>query len=154
MIPTGVLVTVPSPVPALLTARVKVWRSKVAVTVVAALRVTVHAPVPVQPPPLQPVNVESAAGVAVTATTGPPDWGAEHVAPQLPPAGPRATVPGPAPAGVAVSAKVGVKGAVTAVAAETVTVQAAVPVQPPPLQPVKAELAPGVAVSVTTVPLA
>jgi len=70
------------------------------------------------------------------------------------PAGLLTTVPAPAPAGVTVSAKVGVKVAVTAVAAETVTVQAAVPVQPPPLQPVKAELAPGVAVSVTTVPLA
>ena len=68
------------------------------------------------------------------------------------PAGVLVTVP--LPALLTVRAKVGVKVAVTAVAAETVTVQAAVPVQPPPLQPVKAELATGVAVSVTTVPLA
>jgi len=71
VIPVGVLVIVPSLVPALLTVRVKVWRSKVAVTVVAALRVTVHEPVPVQPPPLQPVKVESAAGVAVKVTAVP-----------------------------------------------------------------------------------
>ena len=34
-------------------------------TVWAALIVTVQVPVPEQPPPLQPVNVEPAAGVAV-----------------------------------------------------------------------------------------
>jgi hypothetical protein len=71
VIPAGVLVTVPSLVPALLSVSVKVWRSKVAVTVVAALRVTVQAPVPVQPPPLQPVKMESAAGVAVRVTAVP-----------------------------------------------------------------------------------
>jgi len=52
-----------------------------------------------------------------------------------------------------VSAKVGVKVAVTAVAAVSVTVQGAVPVQVPPLQPVNTEVGLGVAVSVTTVPL-
>src|SRR2546426_6250640 len=40
LIPTGALVTVPLPVPALLTVSAKVGRAKVAVTVVAALRVT------------------------------------------------------------------------------------------------------------------
>ena len=63
------------------------------------------------------------------------------------------TVPAPAPALVTVSAKVGVKVAVTAVAALRVTVQGSVPVQMPPLQPVKTDPAAGVAVSVTTVPL-
>jgi hypothetical protein len=37
----------------------------VAVTVLFAPIVTVHAPVPLQPPPLQPAKTASAAGVAV-----------------------------------------------------------------------------------------
>src|SRR3989442_7839110 len=46
--------------------------SKWAVTVVAAVRVIVQGPVPVQPPPLQlPSQVESAAAVAVSVTTVP-----------------------------------------------------------------------------------
>ena len=65
VIPAGELVTVPLPVPALLTVSAKVGRAKVAVTVVAAESVTVQAPVPEQPPPLQPVKVEPAAAVAV-----------------------------------------------------------------------------------------
>src|SRR2546428_7906962 len=68
VIPPGVLVTVPPPVPALVTVRMKVG-VKVAVTVVAALMVTVQVPVPEQPPPLQPLKVEPAAGVAVSVTT-------------------------------------------------------------------------------------
>jgi hypothetical protein len=39
--------------------------------VVALVKVTVHEPVPVQPPPLQPVKMESAAGVAVNVTAVP-----------------------------------------------------------------------------------
>src|SRR5438552_4662390 len=65
LIPAGELVTVPLPVPALLTVSAKLGRLKVAVTVVAAESVTVQAPVPEHPPPLQPVKVEPAAGVAV-----------------------------------------------------------------------------------------
>jgi hypothetical protein len=49
---------------------------------------------------------------------------------------------------------VGVNVAVTAVAAVIVTVQVPVPVHPPPLHPVNTDPAFGVAVSVTTVPLA
>src|SRR5207249_886663 len=120
----------------------------------AAETVTVQAAVPVQPPPLQPVKVEPAAGLAVRVTAVPLAKLAEHVAPQLIPAGLLATVPAPAPAGVTVSAKVGVKVAVTVVAAVMVSLHAPVRVQPPPLQPVKAEPTAGVAVSVTTVPLA
>src|SRR5207244_7459975 len=49
--------------------------------------------------------------------------------------------------------KVGVRGGVAVVAAVSVTVQEVAPVQPPPLHPVKAEPAAGVAVSVTSVPV-
>src|SRR5207245_6847239 len=53
-----------------------------------------------------------------------------------------------------VGADVGAKVAVTVVAAESVTTHVPVPLQPPPLQPVKVEPAAGVALRVTTVPLA
>src|SRR2546429_10026941 len=66
----GELVTVPLPVPACATVSAKLCGVNVAVTVVAAVMVTVHGPVPVQPPPLQPVNVEPVAGVAVRGTPG------------------------------------------------------------------------------------
>src|SRR2546421_570689 len=66
--PAGALVTVPLPVPALLTVRAKFFRVKVAVTVVAAATVTVQVLVPEQPPPLQPVKAEPAAGAAGTLT--------------------------------------------------------------------------------------
>ena len=91
--------------------------------------------------------------MAVSVTAVPLVKLAEQVAPQVIPAGLLVTVPAPAPALETVSAKVGAKVAVTVVAAETVTVQDPVPVQPPQVQPVKTEFALGVAVSVTTVPL-
>ena len=68
LIPAGALMTVP--LPALLTVSAKVWVVKVAVTVVAALMLTVQVPVPVHAP-LQPLKVEPAAGVAVSVTTVP-----------------------------------------------------------------------------------
>jgi hypothetical protein len=72
MMPAGVLLTVPLPVPTLLTVRLTPGdRSNVAVTVVVEVRVTVQVPVPVQPPPLQPVKVEPVAGVEVRATAVP-----------------------------------------------------------------------------------
>ena len=70
MIPAGALVTIPLPDPALLTVRGKVW-IKVAVTVVAAVKVTVQEPVPVQAPPLHPLKMASVAGVAVSVTSVP-----------------------------------------------------------------------------------
>jgi len=70
VIPVGMLVTVPIPLPVSLTVRAKVCRSKVAVTVVALVKVTLHEPVPVQPP-LQPVKTEPAAGAAVRVTAVP-----------------------------------------------------------------------------------
>ena len=127
-----------------------------AVTVVAAETVTEQAPVPEQPPPLQPVKAEPAAGLAARAMTVPLGTVSVQSAPQLmtvvAPWVP-VTVPLPVPALAAVSVNVGVKVAVTVVAAETVTEQGPVPEQPPPLQPVKAESAAGVAVRTMTVPL-
>ena len=76
---------------------------------VAALSVTVHVPVPVQPPPLQPVNVDPAAGAAVKVTALPLANAAEHVAPHEMPTGLLVTVPLPAPVLETVSVKVGVR---------------------------------------------
>ena len=153
--PAGLLVTVPAPAPALLTVRVKDGTVNVAVTVVPAFSVTVQVPVPEQPPPLQPVKVEPAAGVAVRVTAVPPAYAAMHVAPQEMPAGLLVTVPIPEPVLFTVSVKAcSAKVAVTVVAAFSVTVQVPVPEQPPPLQPEKVEPATGAAVKVTAVPLA
>src|SRR5207247_665997 len=133
---------------------VKLCTAKVAVTVVAALSVTVQVPVPEQPPPLQPLKIEPAAGAAVRVTGVPVANAAEHVAPQEIPAGLLVTVPVPAPVLLTVSGKLcTAKGAVTVVAALTVTVQVPVLEQLPPLQPVKVEPAAGAAVKVTAVPL-
>src|SRR5438093_415988 len=154
-IPAGALVTVPVPAPVLLTVSEKLCSAKVAVTVVAAPSVTEQVPVPVQPPPLQPVKAEPAAGVAVSVTAVPLANVAEQVVPQAIPAGALVTVPLPAPLGLTVNVKVcSAKLAVTVVAAPSVTEQVPVPAQPPPLQPVKVEPAAGAAVSVTAVPLA
>src|SRR5207245_9794527 len=88
------------PVPGVATGR---WQeeddcTKEAVTEVAAFIVTLQVPVPVQPPPLQPVKVAPAAGVAVRLTTVPVVKAVEQVAPQEIPAGALVTVPTPAPA--------------------------------------------------------
>jgi hypothetical protein len=76
---------------------------KLAVTDVAALIVTVQLPVPEQPPPLQPANVDPAAGVALSVTAAPLVNDAEHVVPHEMPAGLLVTVPVPVPAGETVS---------------------------------------------------
>src|SRR5206468_3525502 len=151
--PAGTLVTVPLPAPLGIT--VSVWIGmKVTVTAVAPLSVTVHGPVPEQPPPLQPVKAKPAAGVAVSITTVPLVNEAEHVAPHEIPAGALVTVPLPAPLRFTVSVWSGTKVAVTVVSAPSGTVHGPVPEQPPPLQPVKVKPAAGVAVSATAVPLA
>src|SRR5438445_3340336 len=154
-IPADELVTVPLPVPDLVTVSGKEDDdcTNAAVTEVAAFIVTLQVPVPVQPPPLQPVKVAPAAGVAVRLTTVPVVKAVEQVAPQEIPAGALVTVPTPAPDLVTLSAKDDcMKVAVTEVAAFIVTLQVPVPVQPP-LQPVKVEPAAGAAVKVTTVPV-
>src|SRR5437879_11871954 len=65
----------------------------VPVTVVAALRVTVQAPGPEQPPPVQPLKVEPPAGAAVSVTAVPLAKLAAQVAPQVMPAGALGNVP-------------------------------------------------------------
>src|SRR5439155_8874885 len=102
----GELVTVPLPMPVLVTLRAKDCWTKPAVTEAAALIVTMQVPVPEQPPPLQPEKVDPAVGVAVKVTAVPLANGAEHAAPQAMPVGLLVTVPAPAPALVTVSVKV------------------------------------------------
>lgn len=96
--PLGVLVTLPVPLPVLLkvTTRVLVAALKLAVTLLAASMVTVHEPVPVQAPD-QPAKVLPAAACAVKVTGVLAAKLAEHVLPQLIPAGLLVTVPLPAP---------------------------------------------------------
>src|SRR5262245_6557711 len=126
VMPAGALATVPDPEPLLLTVSVKDCSANVAVTLWAALIVTVQAvAVPVQPP-LQPVNVEPAAGAAVRVTAVPDVSEVEHVVPQLMPTGELVTVPLPVPALLTVSVKEdgSANVAVTLCAALIVTVRA------------------------------
>jgi hypothetical protein len=154
LIPAGELVTVPEPVPVLLTERVNVGAGeKVAVTGTAEVpMVKLQVPVPEQAPD-QPAKTEPAAGVAVRVIRVLVLKLAEQVAPQLIPAGALLTEPEPVPARVTFTGKAaGMKVALTDWAEFMVTEQAPVPVQAPP-QPANTEAAEvGVAVSATTVP--
>lgn len=98
LMPAGVETTVPTPEPALVMLSVLVPRVNVAVTFVAAVIVTVHVPVPVQPPPLQPVNVEPAFGSAVSVMVVPSENASVQSLPQLIPLGALTTLPTPVPA--------------------------------------------------------
>jgi len=71
LMPAGDDVTVPAPVPLLLTASAKAFRANDAVTAVAAVTVTVQSPVPGQPTPLQLKNAEPTDGTAVSVTIAP-----------------------------------------------------------------------------------
>jgi hypothetical protein len=77
---------------------VEVATLKLAVTVTDVLPAKVQGAVPAQPPPLQPVKIEPAAGVAARVTEVPAGYVAEQAVPQLIPAGELATVPAPLPA--------------------------------------------------------
>ena len=155
LMPLGVDVTVPVPVPAFVTLNENVDELlKVAVTERAAVIDVVQVPVPVHAP-LQPANVEPLAAAAVRVTEVPFAKFALQVDPQLMPAGDDVTVPVPVPAFATDNANVVAEllnVAVTARAAVIDTVQAPVPVHEP-LQPanVEPELAAGV--SVTDAPL-
>lgn len=100
LIPAGLLVTVPEPVPLVTTVTLTegvLDGPKLAVTDVLAVRVRLHVPVPVQAPD-QPVNVEPELGVAVSVTEAPLLKVALQVVGQLMPAGLLAMVPEPVPA--------------------------------------------------------
>ncbi len=95
-IPTGELVTRPSPLPAFETVRAYLLSVKVAETDTAAFMVTLQVPTPVQAP-LQPAKVESEEASAVRVTGVPLAKSKEQVAPQSMPAGELVTDPVPVP---------------------------------------------------------
>jgi hypothetical protein len=97
LIPAGLLLTPPAPVPARLTETVLGFAVNVAVTATAVFPATVQGPVPVHAP-LQPVKVDPLAAVAVRVTDSPAAKVAVHVVPQLMPAGLLDTLPAPVPA--------------------------------------------------------
>src|SRR5206468_10051874 len=68
LIPDGLDVTVPEPIPVLLTARLNTLRLNVTVTVLAAVIVTVQVEPDTTSQPTQPPTVEFAAGTAVSVT--------------------------------------------------------------------------------------
>jgi hypothetical protein len=144
--------TVPEPDPAFVTVRVYAT-AKVAVTLRAALIVTVHVAAPEQSPD-QPVKTDPAEADAVSVTTVPSLIAEEHVAPQLIPPTSDVTVPVPVPAFVTVSVCGTPKVASTSRAWVIVTTHVVLLPEQSPLQPTKFEPEPAAAVSVTTVPSA
>src|SRR5262245_45133655 len=97
--PAGLDVTLPLPLPALLTVSGNCcWATaNVAVTVVLVVKVMAQGPVPVQAP-LHPPKTEPAAGAALRVTGVPAANGSVQSAPQSMPVGLDVTVPLPAPA--------------------------------------------------------
>src|SRR5262249_58235175 len=99
LMPPGELVTLPGPWPDRCAVSwkdvVELFGAKLALTDVAAFIATVQVPVPEQPPPLQPVNVAVADGMAVNVTMVPAPKDAEQGAPRLMPAGDPVTEPEP-----------------------------------------------------------
>jgi hypothetical protein len=97
-IPAGLLVTVPYPLPPIVTlrGRVSVGGRKVELTVLGWVIVRVHVFVPPQSPP-QPPKVEPGAGVPTKVTVEPAVKEALHATPQLIPGGVEVTAPIPVP---------------------------------------------------------
>ena len=156
LIPAGLLVMVPAPVPARETLKTGSGTTalKVAVTDAFAVRVRLHGLVPEQAPD-QPLKVNPAAGVAVSVTLVPLANDAVQVVPQLIPLGLLVTVPLPVPASVTVRtgwAATRLNVAVTDTFALKVTAHVAIPEQAPD-HPAKVEPELGVGVRVTTDPV-
>ena len=155
LIPVGLEVTVPEPVPAIVTASVfGGMRSKVAVQLRAASIVTL--PSVQSASPLHPANVEPDAGAGMSVTEVPSSYVSVQSLPQLIPVGLVVTVPEPVPVFDTVRVKVASgfrsKVAVQVRAAFIVTwpsPQSASPVHPANIDPALA-----VGVNVTTVPSA
>src|SRR5437588_7397501 len=99
--PAGELVTVPLPVPARLTLSVLWVEVKVAVTLRVAFIVTLQVFPETESQPLQLAKVEFTSAAAVKVTMVPLEYVAEHVAPQLMPAGELVTAPVAVPLRVA-----------------------------------------------------
>jgi hypothetical protein len=93
LIPAGAEVTVPAPIPALVTESVRAT-AKAAVTDMSSVMTTWHAPVPEHAPP-HPVKTKPDAAVADSTTSEPVVKLASHVGGQLIPEGLDATVPEP-----------------------------------------------------------
>ena len=150
LIPAGEEVTVPEPVPLVVTVRAPDERLKVALQLL--LPDTVTRPELVQSP-LQPAKVDPAAGLGIRVTTVPTAKGAEQMAPQLMPTGENVTVPEPAPLFVMVRPSETRPKVATQVLSPSIAivVLAELPVQLP-LHPVKLELFAGAAISVTADP--
>jgi hypothetical protein len=102
VIPDGLLLTVPLPLPARVTVNVATVRLNVAVTDVFADSFTVQGPVPLHVPPDHPPNTELVPAVAVSVTVVPLLKLALQAVPQLIPAGLLVIVPVPLPAGTIV----------------------------------------------------
>jgi hypothetical protein len=150
-IPAGLLVTVPVPVPVFVTdiTTYPGATSKFAVMFRSSVMVTVQGPVPLQPPPLQPVKSTPAFWLAVNVTALPAVKVSEQSVPQLIPAGMLLTTPLAAngPVLVTDSRRVVVKDAETVLSVSIRTVQDdADPLQAPP-QPANVEPVCGTAVS-------
>jgi hypothetical protein len=166
LIPAGLLVTVPVPVPdsSIVTEYVAA-AVYVTVTVCAALITVVHGcVVPKQPPPVQLVKVDPAAGVEYILNTAPLKKVPEHA--PLTPAGdskqfnPTGLVTVPLPVIPAAGWRLNTNSpvpllnvAVTVVFAVSVNEQVLPVEHPPPLHEPKAEPLPGVSPSVIAVPL-
>ena len=154
LIPTGVLDTVPVPVPDLLTFSVNVG-TNVAETATSEVNVTVHEPVPEQTEPLQPANTDPDAATGVKVTAVPELKAAAQDAPQLMPTGALVMVPAPAPLKAMDRLNWGVgaapKFAITFWSLLSDTVQPPVPEHAPP-QPVNTKPWAGLTVTATFAP--
>ena len=153
--PAGELVTVPLPVPVRLTLSVLWVEVKVAVTLRVAFIVTLQVFPETESQPLQLEKFEFTSAVVVKVTMVPLEYVAEHVAPQLMPAGELVTVPVPVPLRITVSVwATALNVAVTERFAVIATVQVFPDVESHPLQLAKVEPPVAVAVKITEVPLA
>jgi hypothetical protein len=147
LIPPGVELTVPEPVPDLLTVNVTGSSENAAVTDLAWVMLTVQVPVPEQSD--HPVKNEFGAGVAVRVTLVP----LSNVCQQVEPAGLEVTVPEPFPDVETLNVSgTPVKVAIADFALSSVKTQSPFVPEQAPDQPEKTEPGAGVAVSVTSVP--
>jgi len=102
--PLGKLVTVPVPLPTLVTDSVQVLSVKMAMTYLVEVMATLQVPVPEQSAPLQPAKVEPVAGTAERLTVVLGLKLKAQVVPQSMPAGELVTDPVPVPVMVIIKA--------------------------------------------------